>query len=185
MKRDMKNSSVIVLTGLLASGMFVSQALSQGDQKSQTVSPATKTASISAEPASTETSSTAQEAAAKAHNWHVRESTRYRRDWGVDIIGARHISSGEMIEFRYRVLDANKAKALNDKRSTAYMIDQATGTKLVVPQMEKVGLLRTTAPPQQNRVYWMVFANVGNVVKRGGVVNVNIGSFHADGLIAQ
>lgn len=187
MKLEMRYSNLMLVTGILAGGMMATQAFSQADQNGQPAAAATRTAPISSQPANQQTApaSTPQEIAAKAHNWHVRESTRFRRDWGVDIIGARRISSGEMIEFRYRVLDVNKAKALNDKRSTAYMIDQATGAKLVVPQMEKVGLLRTTAAPQPNRVYWMVFANVGNVVKPGGVVNVNIGNFHADGLIAQ
>lgn len=39
----------------------------------------------------------------------------------------------------YRVLDANKAKALNDKKAQPFLVDEATGAKLFIPEMEKVG----------------------------------------------
>ena len=177
----------MLLAGMIGSGIFASQATAQPESTQQPAANSTN-GSVPAAIASSKTSApapTRDQVADKAHAWHVREGGRYQRQWGVDIVGVRRISSGEMLEFRYRILDVAKAKALNDKRSTAYMVDQATGTKLVVPQMEKVGLLRTTTTPQLNRIYWMVFANPGNIVKPGSLVNVAIGNFHVDGLVAQ
>jgi hypothetical protein len=186
MKLKIKHSYPVLLAGILVGGTLVCDAFSQSSSKTAEPKTTVGAPEIPATPGTNSTApSNSQQIAAKANNWHVREANRYKREWGVDIVGARRISSGEMIEFRYRVLDATKAKALNDKRSNAFMIDQATGKKLVVPQMEKVGLLRTTAPPQLNRVYWMIFANPGNIVKPGNAVNVVIGNFHVDGLIAQ
>ncbi len=177
----------MLLAGVIGSSIFASQAIAQPEPTQQPAATSTNKTVSAAADSSTKSpaASMRDQAADKAHAWHVREGGRYQRQWGVDIVGVRRISSGEMLEFRYRVLDVTKAKALNDKRSTAYMVDQATGTKLVVPQMEKVGLLRTTTTPQLNRIYWMVFANPGNLVKPGSLVNVAIGNFHVDGLVAQ
>jgi hypothetical protein len=54
-----------------------------------------------------------------------------------------------------------------------------------VPQMEKVGALRTTATPKAGRMYWMVFANTGHVVHAGSLVDVVIGDVHVDGLTVE
>jgi len=81
-------------------------------------------------------------------------------------------------------LDVNKAKALNDKKSTPYLIDQKTGTVLQVPQMPKVGLLRQTSDPVNGAEYWMVFSNKG-VVKPGNRVDIAIGNIRFNGLVVQ
>jgi hypothetical protein len=114
--------------------------------------------------------------------WHAREGSYYKREWGIDIVDVRRVASGEMLAFRYIVLDPEKAKVLNDKRSAASLVDEKTGAKLLVPQMEKVGALRTTVTAAKGRMYWLIFANTGRVVTDGSRVDVNIGDFHAQGL---
>jgi hypothetical protein len=136
-------------------------------------------------------SATTNEASAKeqVHQanlaWHASQGFRYQREWGVDIVGVRLVSSGEMLEFRYRILDVQKAKPLNDKQKEAVLIDDKTGAKLTVPQMEKVGLLRTVTEPKAGRMYWMIFANEKHIVKPGSLVSVKIGNFHVNGLMAE
>ena len=93
--------------------------------------------------------------------------------------------SGEVIRFSYRVLDADKAKALNDKKNEPSLIDPKAGVKLVVPSLEKVGQLRQTATPEAGKGYWMAFSNKGRRVKRGDHVDVTIGSFRAQGLVVD
>ena len=93
--------------------------------------------------------------------------------------------SGEMIRFTYRVIDANKAKGLADKKLEPSLIDEQAHVKLVVPMMDKVGKLRQTAPPEPGKTYWMLFSNKGGYVKRGDHVNVVIGNFRADGLVVD
>ena len=90
-----------------------------------------------------------------------------------------------MIRFSYNVLDAQKAKRLNDKKVEPTLIDEQAGVKLVVPQMDKVGKLRQTAPAQSGRSYWMLFSNKGGHVRRGDHVSVVIGEFRADGLVVD
>jgi hypothetical protein len=109
----------------------------------------------------------------------------YRLVWGVDSLGVKWAESGEVIRFTYRVLDAEKAKVLNDKKNEPSLIDPQAGVKLVVPAMENVGQLRQSAPPENGKAYWMVFSNKGRLVKRGHHVAVVIGAFHADGLVVD
>jgi hypothetical protein len=109
----------------------------------------------------------------------------YQNLWGVDILGVKPVSSGAMLRFSYRVVDASKAKVLNDKTSTPVLIDQKSGASLVIPTMEKVGQLRQTSTPEKGREYWMLFSNKGDLVRPGSRVNLVIGHFRAEGLIVQ
>src|SRR6202158_4781917 len=103
--------------------------------------------------------------------------------WGVDSLAVKSVESGEIIRFTYRVLDPEKAKALNDKKNEPSLIDPRSGVKLVVPSLEKVGKLRQSGTPQADKVYWMAFSNKGRYVKPGHRVNVVIGQFRAEGLV--
>jgi hypothetical protein len=109
----------------------------------------------------------------------------YALIWGVDSLAVRSVESGEIIRFSYRVLDPNKAKTLNDKKSEPELIDPRAGVKLVVPSLEKVGKLRQSSTPEAGKAYWMAFSNKGRYVKPGHRVNIVIGNFHADGLVVQ
>jgi len=109
----------------------------------------------------------------------------YSLIWGVDTLSVRSVESGEIIRFSYRVLDAKKALALNDKKNEPSLVDPQAGVKLVVPSLEKVGKLRQSSTPESGKVYWMAFSNKGRYVKPGHRVNVVIGAFRADGLIVE
>jgi len=90
-----------------------------------------------------------------------------------------------VVRFTYRVLDADKAKTLNDKKAEPFLIDPRAQVKLVVPSLEKVGQLRQSSTPQAGKSYWMAFSNKGRLVKRGDRVSVVIGRFRADGLVVD
>jgi hypothetical protein len=114
-----------------------------------------------------------------------RARTHYATLWGIDDMKVRSVNSGELIRFDFRVIDAIKAKPLNDKQFEPYLIDQTSGVKLVIPTLEKVGQLRQVATPEVDKVYWMAFSNRGGHVKSGDWVTVVIGNFHADGLVVE
>ncbi len=105
--------------------------------------------------------------------------------WGVDSLRVKYAESGEIIRFAYRVLDAEKAKALNDKKNEPSLIDPEAGVSLTVPSLPKVGKLRQTSAAEIGKVYWMGFSNKGRYVKPGHRVVVAIGNFRADGLIVE
>ena len=75
--------------------------------------------------------------------------------------------AGEIVRFSYRIVDANKAKALNDKRAEPVLIDPEAVVKPVVPSLENVGQLRASGTPAAGKSYWMAFSNKGRSVKRG------------------
>lgn len=156
-----------LLTGVLVGGLLVATA------RAQSTAPATKGATA--------------EGQSRYHpnRFSRRANLYYSQVWGVDSLSVKSVESGELIRFNYRVLDPNKAKALNDKKSEPSLIDPQAGVKLVVPSLEKVGQLRQTSNPEAGKVYWMAFSNKGRPVKPGHHVNVVIGNFRAEGLVVQ
>jgi hypothetical protein len=152
--------------GLLAMGLVASIPLSLAQQNANTESTAAAPVYPSA-------------------NWRSRESLYYKRNWGVEIIGVKPVSSGYMLAFKYRVIDPEKAKLLNNRQTRAFLRDEATGTVLSVPAMENVGELRTGAAPEADRIYFMIFGNPGKLVKPGSRVSVLAGALHVDGLIVD
>ncbi len=117
--------------------------------------------------------------------WRARRGPYFKRNWGVEIIGVKPVASGYMLAFRYRILDPDKAKVLNDRKAHAYLVDEATGIALAVPALENVGELRPGAAPQADRSYFMVFGNPGKIVKSGSRVTLVAGNFRAEGLIVD
>ena len=109
----------------------------------------------------------------------------YQGMWGVDSLRVKLAESGEQVRFDNRVLDPEKAAALNDKKAEPELDDAEAGVKLVVPQMEKVGKLRQSSTPKAGMTYWMAFSNPTRAVKRGHRVDVVIGSFRANNLVVE
>ena len=160
-------STWMLLAGVLASSMLVLPA------GSQSAAPAAKSAV------------TAASSRYKPDRFAGRAGTYYRLVWGVEGLSVKWAESGEMIRFSYHVLDAEKAKALNDKKDEPSLIDPQAGVSLVVPALEQVGQLRQSATPKAGVSYWMAFSNSGRHVKRGDRVNVVIGKFRANGLVVE
>src|SRR4029077_8077854 len=171
---------------LLASSVVFSVAQSAPPQSSQNAS---KPAPATAKPAGATQSATP----ARAPVWQGSQINRlsrraemyYQGVWGVGELRVKAAESGELIRFNYRVLDPNKAAALNDKKAEPKLFDAQAGVSLVVPQMEKVGKLRQSSTPKAGMVYWMAFSNPTRVVKPGHRVDVVIGSFRANNLIVE
>jgi hypothetical protein len=115
----------------------------------------------------------------------ARAEMLYQGVWGVDSLTVKYTESGEMIRFSYRVVDPEKAAALNDKNAEPSLIDPRAGVKLVVPQMEKIGKLRQSSAAIAGKSYWMAFSNSGRRVRPGDRVDVEIGNFRAQGLVVE
>ena len=114
-----------------------------------------------------------------------RAKMYYAGFWGIDSLRVKAVESGELIRFSWRVLDPEKASALNDKMANPLLLDSQAGVKLVVPTMEKVGQLRQASTPVMDQSYWMTFSNPGRKVKPGDFVSIVIGQFHAIGLVVE
>jgi len=165
-----KNNQGLLLASLLASSFLLADAFAIAND----------------DPPAADTSTPHATSAKTLQNFAgSRSSLYFKRNWGIDIVGVHPVSSGQMLAFRYRVLDEDKAKALFDKTLKPYLIDEATGTRLAVPSMENVGDLRQDVTPEEDRIYYMIFGNPGKLVKPGSRVSIVIGNFHIDGLIVN
>ncbi len=106
--------------------------------------------------------------------------------WGIRVESLRLSAHGHIIDFRYRVLDPGKAAVLADGSRPAFLINERTGERLKVPNMPKVGALRSTAARlERNRIYLVLFANPGSRVTAGQPVTVEIGDFKAEHLAVE
>jgi hypothetical protein len=161
------NCKALLMAGVLAGGPLVSPSAAQS------------TADSPAQPA---------RAAARtnlAKHVPMQAFRYYEGVWGIDSLTVKYTESGEIIRFSYRVLEPEKAAALNDKKSEPSLIDPQAGVKLVIPEMEKVGKLRQSSTPIAGKQYWMAFSNSGRRVRPGDRVDIVIGLFHANGLVVQ
>lgn len=109
----------------------------------------------------------------------------YQTTYGVDELSTQLTGSGALVRFSFRVVDAAKAQALQDRAANPILIDEASHAELSIPVMEKVGPLRQAMAAKDGMSYWMTFSNKGSPVKAGHRVSVVIGTVRIDGLIVQ
>lgn len=166
------HTKFMLLAGILASSILVSRA------KSQTPAPA-------ATPAPSGSGSAVHSPYSAQNHLPKRAVAYYETVWGIESPKVKYAESGEIIRFSWRVVDAERAKPLSDKKVNPMLVDPRAGVKLVVPSLEKIGQLRQSSPPEAGKSYWMAFSNKGRLVKRGDRVNVVIGQFHAEGLVVD
>lgn len=118
-----------------------------------------------------------------AASWDIGDAMTDQ--WGVEVVSLRRTANGHMLDFRYRVLDPEKASSLFVRSTKPHLIHQASGKVLAVPNAGKVGPLRNSNTPKEGRTYWMFFGNTGDLVKPGDKVTVAIGDFRAEDLIVE
>ncbi len=109
-----------------------------------------------------------------------------RKTWGIEVVSLRLSAGGRMLDFRYNVVDANKAAKLAGPDIRPLLIDHATETVMRVPTAPKVGPLRPTAARlAPGKVYFMLFINSGRVVKSGSTITIVIGDARIEYLTVQ
>lgn len=105
---------------------------------------------------------------------------------GIEIIAMRQTAGGFMLDFRYRVLDPEKAMPLFREDIFPYLIDQDSGSQLPVTGSTKVGPLRPTSrDPRKGIDYFMFFGNPGQLVKAGTRVTVVVGEDRLEDIVVQ
>ena len=60
-------------------------------------------------------------------------------DWGIELVAMRTTAAGHMVDFRFRVVDATKAAPLLKQQTKRYLVHEASGKVLSVPNTSKVG----------------------------------------------
>ncbi len=146
------------------------------------VGPSCATAAPADEPAA-ETAKAAEAAVESVAESEVMDLLAAQ--WGVEVTSVRLTANDHMIDYRYRVLDADKAADLSKRQIKPFLIHQESGKVLAVPETAKLGPLRNSNAPQEGKIYWMFFGNAGYLVKAGDIVTVVIGEFRVENLVVE
>jgi hypothetical protein len=109
----------------------------------------------------------------------------YLAQWGVTIRGVRLTGAEHFVDFRFRVIDPEKAVKLMNRKEQAVLIDEVSKKALPVTT-GKLGPLRPSdMAPKANRDYVILFSNLDKILKKGSKVTVVIGEFKAEGLTVE
>jgi hypothetical protein len=96
--------------------------------------------------------------------------------WGITPVSVRPAAGGNLLYFRYRVVDAKRARPLFDKSVKPTLVDRQTGAIARMPEDTRLGALRSSprTTPVNGKEYYVLFANRAGV-KAGGRVDVSLG----------
>jgi hypothetical protein len=105
--------------------------------------------------------------------------------FGIEIIALRDTAAGHMLDFRFRVVDLEKAMPFFREDIKPYLVDQNSGKSLTVPVPAKLGPMRPTGRnPKEGVTYWMFFGNPG-LIKPGDKVTIVIGDYRLEDLVVE
>jgi hypothetical protein len=106
---------------------------------------------------------------------------------GIRMEGLRLSAAGYILDFRYRVLDPARATPLMDSKIRPYLLDEASGAQLGVPDTAKLGQLRTKGRNKvlSNQDYYILFANPGRFVQAGNRMTLVMGDLRIENLVVQ
>ena len=105
---------------------------------------------------------------------------------GIAVVALRLSASGYMLDLRYRITDAPQARALLDRRTEVYLLDQASGARLMVPVTPTVGPLRQVSDhAPTDRTYFALFANPERFVRQGAKLTLVVGGQRIEGLTVE
>jgi hypothetical protein len=111
---------------------------------------------------------------------------RILEDLGVEVIAIRTTAAGSMLDFRFKVLDKEKAMPFFLKELKPHLIDERTGAVLEVPVPAKGGPMRPTSrDPRVGVTYFMLFGNPGKFIKKGDLVTIVVGENRVEKLIVE
>ena len=101
-------------------------------------------------------------------------------------MGLRTTAGGHMLDFRYRVIDAEKARSLHGPKVAPTLTDPDTGLVLKVPRPPKIGPMKQTrSAPIAGRTYVSLFANPARQVRPGDEMSLALGELRIDSIVVQ
>jgi hypothetical protein len=105
------------------------------------------------------------------------------KKWGIRPLSIQLTAAGNLLDYRFRVIDPDKAMALMKRGDKAFLIDQVSGIRLTIPRT-KVGPLRQTgSKPKAGKVYPVLFSNTGKILKQGSRVTLVVGDFRMENIV--
>jgi hypothetical protein len=98
--------------------------------------------------------------------------------YGIKVEGLRLTAADSMLDFRYRVLDAQKAAPFLNGKVQPSLVDETRSARLGVPDTPTLGRIRQTARNgviHTDRSYFIMFGNPGKALKKGDKVSLLLG----------
>lgn len=108
--------------------------------------------------------------------------------YGIKVEGLRLTAAGSMLDFRYRVLDAQKAAPFLNGKIQPLLLDEARSAKLGVPDTPTLGRIRQTSRNgviKNDRSYFIMFGNPGKALQSGDKVSLLLGRVKVTELTVQ
>lgn len=108
--------------------------------------------------------------------------------YGIRVEGLRLSAAGSMLDFRYRVIDPQKAAPLLNGKIQPYLLDEARSAKLGVPDTPVLGRIRQTSRNNvihTDRSYFVMFGNPGKALQSGDKVVLLLGQVRITDLTVQ
>jgi hypothetical protein len=105
---------------------------------------------------------------------------------GIKPVAIRLTAAGQMIDFRYRVVDPPKSLPIFSRQVKTYLVEQASGKTFAVPADSKLGPLRSSSrDPSAGKEYFIIFVNPGGQLQRGSRVAVAVGDVKIENLTIE
>ncbi len=116
------------------------------------------------------------------------EESRLETTFGIQVEGLHLTAAGSMLDFRYRVLDTQKAAPFLNGKIQPYLLDEARSAKLGVPNTPTLGRIRQTSRNNvihTDRSYFIMFGNPGKALQSGDKVALLLGQVKITDLTVQ
>ncbi len=116
------------------------------------------------------------------------EASVVEATYGIKVEGLRLTAAGSMLDFRYRVVDAQKAAPFLNGKIQPSLLDEARSAKLGVPDTPTLGRIRQTSRNgviQTDRSYFIMFGNPGKALQSGDKVALLLGPVKITELTVQ
>ena len=109
----------------------------------------------------------------------------FKQYFGIEVVALHLAAAGHMLDFRFRVVDLDKAMPFFREDIKPYALDQKSGKSLSVPVPAKLGPMRPTGrDPKEGITYWMFFGNPG-LIGSGDKVTIIIGDYRLENLTVE
>lgn len=98
-----------------------------------------------------------------------------QNEWGIEPVHLRVTADGYMVEFRYKVIDPEKARILTDRKDFPHLQSLKSKAKLTVPYFPTVGFVKSSRRfLKKDKNYTVMFSNEGRHLIRGDKVKIEI-----------
>jgi len=106
--------------------------------------------------------------------------------YGIRVLALRLMMANRYLDMRYRVVDSAKAAQLSNGQTPSFLMDRASGTRLLMPKPPAEGAFPPTSSLlATNRAYFSMILNPGGAITSGSQVELLVGNTQPMKLVVQ